>query len=73
MELDYFPFLLIIILLNRNWPPSMKMKKFENFQNKRGFMGCKWSSLNAPGTEYPLSHPSLKLEEFPSPIIDPLG
>ena len=29
----------------------------ENFQNKRGLKGCKWSSLNAPGTENHLSHP----------------
>ena len=32
-------------------------------------MGFKWSSLNAPGTENPLSHSVLKLEEFPLPII----
>ena len=42
---------------NRNWPPSMKVEKIENFHNKRGLMGCKWSSMNAPGTENPLSHP----------------
>ena len=35
--------------------------------------GCKWSSLNAPGTETPLSHSILKLDEFPFPIIGPLG
>ena len=34
----------------------MKVKEMENFQNKIGSMGCKWSSLNAPGTENPLSH-----------------
>ena len=27
--------------------------------------GCKWSNLNPPGTETPLSHPYWKLEEFP--------
>ena len=42
---------------NKNWPPSMKRKKLENFQNKRRLMGCKWSSLNGPGTQTPLSHP----------------
>ena len=36
-------------------------------------MGCKWSSLNAPGTENPLSHPFLGLGEFPFPFIGPLG
>ena len=45
----------------------------ENFQNKRGLKGCKWSSLNAQGIENPLSHPLLGLEEFPFSIIDPLG
>ena len=49
----------------------MKVKKMENFQNKRGLMGCKWSSLNAPGTETPLSHSVLELGEFPFPIIRP--
>ena len=36
-------------------------------------MGCKWSNLNVPGTENPLSHPLLGLKEFPFPIIGPLG
>ena len=31
--------------------PSMKVEKMENFQNKTVLKGCKWSSLNAPGTE----------------------
>ena len=48
-------------------------KKMENFQNKRGLKGCKWSSLNAPGTENHLSHPILQLGEFPFLIIGPLG
>ena len=29
----------------------MKVRKFENVQNKMGLKGCKWSSLKAPGTE----------------------
>ena len=58
---------------NKNWPPSMKVKKLEIFCNKRGLEGYKWSSLNVPGTENPLSHPLLGLEEFPFPIIGPLG
>ena len=36
-------------------------------------MGCIWSSLNVPGTGIPLSHPILKLEDFPFLIIGPLG
>ena len=66
-----FPFL--ALWGNKNWPPSMKVKKLENFQDKRGLMGCKWSSLNVPSTENPLSHPVLGLEDFPFPIIGPLG
>ena len=57
----------------KNWPPSMKVKKMENFWNKRGLKGCRWSSLNAPGTEHPLSHPLLGLEEFPFPHYWPSG
>ena len=41
---------------NKNWLPTMKVKKWEIFQNKRGLRGCKLSSLNAPGSENPLSH-----------------
>ena len=58
---------------NKKWLPSIEVKKLENFQNKRGLMGCKWSSLNVQGTENPLSHPLLGLDEFPFPIISPLG
>ena len=47
----------------------MKVKMMENFQNKRGLKECKWSSLNAPGTENPLSHSVLELEEFPFPLL----
>ena len=58
-------FPLLALWGNKNWPPSMKVKKMEIFQNKVGLMGCKWSSLNAPGIETHLSHPTLKLGEFP--------
>ena len=36
----------------------MKVKKLENVHNKMGLKGCKWSSLNAPGTgtEFRVSH-----------------
>ena len=53
---------LLALLGNKNWPPSMKLKKLEIFWSKMGSMGCKWSSLNAPGTENPLSHSILNLE-----------
>ena len=58
---------------NKNWPPSMKVKKLKILWNKMGSMGSKWSSLNTPGTENPLSHSILKLDESPFPIISPLG
>ena len=44
---------------------SMKVKKFENVQSESGLMGFKWSNLNPPGTDTPLSHPYWKLQEFP--------
>ena len=68
-----FPISKLTLWGNKNWPPSMKVKKVEKFQDKMGLRGCKWSSLNAPGTENPLSHPLFGLDEFPFPIIGPLG
>ena len=70
MRLDESPFAL---LGNKNWPPSMKVKKVQKYLSKSGSIGCKWSSLNAQGTENPLSHPLLGLEEFPFPSIGSLG
>ena len=58
---------------NKNGLPSMKVSKLEKFQSKMVLIGCKWSSLNAPGTQSPQSHPYWKLGEFPFPIISPLG
>ena len=55
-------FPLIALWGNKNWPPSMKVKKLENFWNKRGLEWCKWSTLNAPGTENPLK--VKKMENF---------
>ena len=49
---------------NKNWPPRIKVKKLENLGNKIGLTGCKWSSLNAPGTETPESHPFLENSLF---------
>ena len=43
----------------------MKGKKLENYGNKIGLMGCIWSSLSAPGTGSPLSHPFLGLGDCP--------
>ena len=43
----------------------MKVKKLENFGSKMGLKGCKWFSVNAPGTETPLSNPILWLGEVP--------
>jgi len=64
--------------LSHTWPsgviriglPSIKVKKMVLlYENVRGAKGCKWSSLNAPGTQTPLSHPVLELEEFPFSIL----
>ena len=51
---ENFPFPLLALWGNKNWLPSMKVKKLKKFQNKMGLKGCKWSSLNAPGTETPV-------------------
>ena len=53
--------------------PSIKMWKLENLGNKIGLTGCKWSSLNAPGTQTPLYHPFLELGEFPFSVCLSLG
>ena len=49
-------FSLLALWGNRNWPPSMKVKKLEILHQKNGLKGCKWSSLRGPGTETPLSY-----------------
>ena len=48
-------FSVLVLWGNKNWPPSIKMKQIENCQDKMGLKGCKWSSLNVPGTETPVS------------------
>ena len=64
--LEVFPFLhSSVVWGNKKWLPSIKVKKLENFKTKLASLGCKWSSLNAPGTENPLSHLVLKLEDSP--------
>ena len=58
-------FLLLALWGNMNLPPSIKMKQIENSQNNMGLKGCKCSSLNVPGTQTPLSHSVLELENLP--------
>ena len=66
-------FPLLALWGNKKWPPSMKVKNLENYQKVRCAKGSKWSSLDAPGTQSPLSHSILELDEFHFPIISPLG
>ena len=73
LEMDFSLFSLAALWGNRNWPPSMKVRQIENELNKIGLNWCKRSSLNAPGTENPLSHSLLKLGDFPFLTISPLG
>ena len=49
-------FQLLALWGNKNWPPSMKVKKMELFLNKCGSKGCIWSSLNSPGNGNSLFH-----------------
>ena len=49
----------------KNWPPSMKVEMLEKFLNKMGLLGCKWSNVNAPGTQSCHSHSIIELGDFP--------
>ena len=60
-------FPLLALWGNKNWATSMKVKKLETYQNKSCSRGCKWSSLNSPGTQIPLS--PLYLEFGKSPFL----
>ena len=40
---------------------------------QKGLIHCIWSSLYVPENGSPLSHPILKLDDFPFLIIGPLG
>ena len=44
----------------------MKVEKLQKFGNKSGLMNCKWSSLNAPGTQSLVSHTGQKNSIFRS-------
>ena len=50
----------------------MKVKKLKILGNKIGSRGCIWSSLNAPGTETPLSDAYWNLGEWAFLIIGPI-
>ena len=41
--------------------------------NAKLAQGCKWSSLNAPGTEIPLSHSNWENSIFPFSAFPPRG
>ena len=59
------PLSLLALWGNKKWPPSMKVQQIENYQNKMGLKGCNWSSMNAPCTQTPLSHPFQESGDFP--------
>ena len=48
------------IPFSHNWPCGVIRNGSPVWTWKSCKMGCKWSSLNAPGTENPLSHPLLE-------------
>ena len=62
LDLEISLFSLLALWGNKNWPPSIKMRDIKIFHNKMGLKGCKWPSLNAPGTQTPLSHSFLEFE-----------
>ena len=67
---NFQPLLLPLSGVIRKGSPSIKIRKVEQFWNKISSTGCKWSTLNAPITETPVSH-SL-MSEFLFPIISPM-
>merc|ERR1712079_848077 len=69
----FSPLSLLALWGNKNWTPSIKARQIENCQNKMGLKGCKWSSLNAPSTQTPLSHSVLEVDFSPFLTISPLG
>ena len=40
--------------VNKNWPRVKRLKKVKHLWYKLGLPSCKWSNLNAPGTQNPL-------------------
>ena len=56
LELGEFHFLLFLGNKGK-CAPHYESQELEEFQNKIGLKGCKWSNLNAPGTEALVSHP----------------
>ena len=63
------PFSLLALWGNKKWSPSMKVQQMENWKNKMGLKGCKWSSLKVPGIQYLLSDSFLELRKLPFVII----
>ena len=51
----------------------MKVKELEKFKNKIGLKGCKWSSLDAPGTQTPLCHAYWEMGNSPNSHNWPSG
>ena len=50
------PFLIFSCGEKRIGLPSKKLRKLEIFWNTISLTGCKWSNLNAPSIETPVSH-----------------
>ena len=55
-KLDIYPFSIIGLWGNNKWAATINMCQMEKYQNKMDLKGCKWSSLNAQGTQTPCSH-----------------
>ena len=68
-NLEISPFLVLDLWANKSLSSSMKVKATENSYNKMSLKWCKWSSLNAPGTQTPLYHLVLKFAKWPFSII----
>ena len=73
LELDFSLSPLLALWGNKEWPPTIKMKQIENSNNKVGLKGCKWSNLNAPGTQTRSVSSFFGMGLFPFLTISPLG
>ena len=60
-----FPFLIFChCIIKKLFIMGRLVKKEETFRNKISLIGCKWSSLNAPGSETPWCHSLLESSPF---------
>ena len=63
---ENFPLSVLAFWGNKNWPPSIKVKKLENLWNKISSTCSKWSVLNSPDNQTSVDHLLGLLYELPN-------